>query len=136
MFMFMCVSNNVFYSCECLQNMMSCADKFTIIVTFLVTNVQYSASQSSNSSINLLTQPLAKQEQCKGDVSVLQQMCELKEEQTENNWELLNCIERSQPSRQPRQKYFLGHINIFAGFPRTGRSRTHARTSCGTSSWR
>ena len=91
---------------------MSCADKFTIIVTFLVTNAQYSASQSSNSSINLLTQPLAKQEQCKGDVSVLQQMCELKEEQTENNWELLNCIERSQPAAPPKifsapYKYFL-----------------------------
>ena len=104
--MHLCVSNNVFYSCICLQNMMSCADKFTIIVTFLVTNAQYSASQSSNSSINLLTQPLAKQEQCKGDVSVLQQMCELKEEQTENNWELLNCIERSQPAGSPAKNIF------------------------------
>ena len=65
-----------------------------VTITFLVTTVQYSAS------IDVLSQSLASREECKPDVSVLQTMCGLGVSELENNWALLDCLDKMPPEKR------------------------------------
>ena len=61
----------------------------------LVAIIKYSAQ-----STDVLTKPISKQEECKSDVPVLLQMCELHENEIENNWAFLDCLDKIPPEKK------------------------------------
>ena len=68
---------------------------YYVTISVLVTFIQYSASEKSVPS-----QPLASREECKPDVVVLQTMCGLGASEMENNWALLDCLDKMPPEKK------------------------------------
>ena len=85
----MSISNNFKI---CFQKML-----YYVTISFLVTFIQYSASEKSK---DFPSQPLASREECKPDVTVLQTMCSLGASEMENNWALLDCLDKMPPEKK------------------------------------
>ena len=70
---------------------------YYVTILVLVTFIQYSASEKSS---DVTSQPLASKEECKPDVAVLQTMCGLGASEMENNWVLLDCLDKMPPEKK------------------------------------
>ena len=77
---------------NCFQKML-----YYVTILVLVTFIQYSASEKSS---DVTSQPLASKEECKPDVAVLQTMCGLGASEMENNWVLLDCLDKMPPEKK------------------------------------
>ena len=71
---------------------------YYVTISIFVTFIQYSASEKSNDSPD--QQPLASRQECKPDVTVLQTMCGLGASEMENNWVLLDCLDKMPPEKK------------------------------------
>jgi len=58
---------------------------------------------SASAAANIENEPIAKHEDCKKDVQVLQNLCEIRDEDLENNWAVLDCIDSLPPEKQISQ---------------------------------
>ena len=55
-------------------------------------------------SNNLENEPIAQAEDCKKDITVLQNLCEIKDEDLTNNWAVLDCIDSLPADKQISQE--------------------------------
>ena len=60
----------------------------------LVTIFQYSFAQE------ILSTVIAKHEDCKKDIPILQNMCELHDTEIDDNWTLLDCLDKIPPEKK------------------------------------
>eukprot|EP00090_Calanus_glacialis_P000340 TRINITY_DN10209_c0_g1_i1.p1 TRINITY_DN10209_c0_g1~~TRINITY_DN10209_c0_g1_i1.p1 ORF type:complete len:1124 (-),score=372.79 TRINITY_DN10209_c0_g1_i1:391-3762(-) len=55
-------------------------------------------------SESIENEPIAKHEDCKKDIQVLQNLCEIRDEDLTNNWAVLDCIDSMPPEKQISQE--------------------------------